>query len=137
MIHFERVPEPPGFDAEVRARGRAWLADHPAPARPRAFWAPYVRHLAAGFRHLCGYTAMHIDAGTVDSWPSTVIAAESKRLRRAADSYIDRRVAATQRVAAFQGYERLFSLWHALHIPLIFMLIIAAVVPVPSWPSMV
>jgi hypothetical protein len=61
---------------------------------------------------------------------STVIAAESKRLRRAADSYVDRRVAATQRVAAFQGYERLFSLWHALHIPLIFMLIIAAVVHV-------
>jgi hypothetical protein len=33
-------------------------------------------------------------------------------------------------VAEFQGYERLFSLWHPLHIPLIFMLIIAAVVQV-------
>jgi hypothetical protein len=61
---------------------------------------------------------------------SSVIAAESKRLRRTANAYIDRRLAATQRVAAFQGYERLFSLWHALHIPLIFMLIIAAVVHV-------
>jgi len=61
---------------------------------------------------------------------STVIAAESKRLRRTADAYIDRRIAATRRVAEFQGYERLFSLWHALHIPLIFMLIIAAVVHV-------
>jgi hypothetical protein len=61
---------------------------------------------------------------------STVIAAESKRLRRAADGYIDRRLAATRRVAEFEGYERLFSLWHALHIPLIFMLIIAAVVHV-------
>ena len=61
---------------------------------------------------------------------STVIATESKRLRRTADAYIDKRLAATRRVAAFQGYERLFSLWHALHIPLIFMLIIAAVVHV-------
>jgi hypothetical protein len=61
---------------------------------------------------------------------SSVIAAESKRLRRVANTYIDRRLAATKRVAAFQGYERLFSLWHALHIPLIFMLIIAAVVHV-------
>jgi len=61
---------------------------------------------------------------------STVIAAESKRLRRTANTYVDRRLAATRRVAAFQGYERLFSLWHALHIPLIFMLIIAAVVHV-------
>jgi hypothetical protein len=70
VIHFERVPEPAGFDAEVRERGRAWLSDHPAPARPRAFWAPYVRHLAAGFRHLCGYTAMHIEEGTVDHYRS-------------------------------------------------------------------
>jgi hypothetical protein len=61
---------------------------------------------------------------------STVIAAESKRLRRVATAYIDRRLTATQRVAEFQGYERLFSLWHALHIPLIFMLIIAAIVHV-------
>jgi hypothetical protein len=61
---------------------------------------------------------------------STVIAAESKRLRRTANTYVDRRLSATRRVAAFQGYERLFSLWHALHIPLIFMLIIAAVVHV-------
>jgi len=61
---------------------------------------------------------------------STVVAAESKRLRRTANAYIDRRLSATRRVAEFQGYERLFSLWHALHIPLIFMLIIAAVVHV-------
>jgi len=61
---------------------------------------------------------------------SPVVAAEAKRLRRTARAYIDRRLAATQRVAQFQGFERLFSLWHALHIPLIFMLIIAAVVHV-------
>jgi hypothetical protein len=61
---------------------------------------------------------------------SAVIAAESKRLRRTADDYIERRLAATRRVAEFEGYERLFSLWHALHIPLIFMLIIAAVIHV-------
>jgi len=61
---------------------------------------------------------------------SAVIAAESKRLCRTADDYIEKRLAATRRVAEFEGYERLFSLWHALHIPLIFMLIIAAVIHV-------
>ncbi len=61
---------------------------------------------------------------------SPVVAAEARRLRRTARAYVDRRLAATRRVAAFEGYERLFSLWHALHIPLIFMLIIAAVVHV-------
>ena len=61
---------------------------------------------------------------------SPVVAAESVRLGKAARSYIDRRLAATKRVAEFAGYERLFSLWHVLHIPLIFMLAIAAVVHV-------
>jgi hypothetical protein len=43
-------------------------------------------------------------------------------------TYVDRRLTASRRVAGFEGYERLFSLWHALHIPLIFMMIIAAVI---------
>jgi hypothetical protein len=61
---------------------------------------------------------------------SATIAAERKRLRRAAYGYIDRRLAATRRVAGLEAYERLFSLWHALHIPLIFMMLIAGVVHV-------
>jgi hypothetical protein len=59
---------------------------------------------------------------------SPVIASQRQRLRATARSYIQRRLAATRRVAAFQSYERLFSLWHTLHVPLIFMMIIAAVV---------
>jgi hypothetical protein len=61
---------------------------------------------------------------------SAVVAAEQRRLRQTARAYVDRRLAATRRVAEFEGYERLFSLWHALHIPLIFMMIIAAVIHV-------
>jgi hypothetical protein len=59
---------------------------------------------------------------------SPTIAAQRKRLRKAAAAYIDKRLVATRRVAEFQAYERLFSLWHALHLPLIFMMVIAAVV---------
>jgi len=33
-------------------------------------------------------------------------------------------------VAEFEGFERLFSLWHSLHIPLIFVMIIAAIIHV-------
>jgi hypothetical protein len=61
---------------------------------------------------------------------SPVLKTERRRLTRIARGYIDRRLAASKRVAEFAGYERLFSLWHALHIPLIFMLIIAAVIHV-------
>lgn len=61
---------------------------------------------------------------------STVLAAERHRLYSVACAYVDRRLAASRRVAGFEGYERLFSLWHALHIPLIFMMIIAALIHV-------
>jgi hypothetical protein len=61
---------------------------------------------------------------------SSVVTAERKRLRVVACAYVDRRLAASRRVAGFEGYERLFSLWHALHIPLIFMMVIAAVIHV-------
>jgi len=45
-------------------------------------------------------------------------------------AYVDRRLAATRRVAEFDGYERLFSLWHSLHIPMIFVMVAAAIVHV-------
>ena len=61
---------------------------------------------------------------------STTIAAQRKRLRRAAFAYIDRRLAAARRVAGFEAYERLFSLWHALHLPLIFLMLVAGIVHV-------
>jgi hypothetical protein len=61
---------------------------------------------------------------------SAPIAAERKQLQRTACAYVNSRIAATRRVADFQAYERLFSLWHALHLPLIFVLLVAAVVHV-------
>jgi hypothetical protein len=78
-------------------------------------------------RRLCAYVRRELRNSARQS---AAVAAQAKRLRRAARAYIDRRLSATRRVAEFEGYERLFSLWHALHIPLIFMLIIAAVVHV-------
>jgi hypothetical protein len=61
---------------------------------------------------------------------SAVIAGQRRRLRRTALAYINRRLAATRRLADFQVFERLFSLWHALHIPLIAMLLLAGIVHV-------
>ena len=61
---------------------------------------------------------------------SAVVRTEERRLRKCARTYVDRRLAATRAVAAFDGYERLFSLWHSLHIPLIFVMVIAAIIHV-------
>lgn len=53
-----------------------------------------------------------------------------ERLRDTALGYIDDRLAATRRVVEFGAFERLFSLWHALHMPLFLMLIVAGIVHV-------
>lgn len=70
MIRCQRVAEPAGFDAEVRQRGLAWLAEHPMSTRPAKLWVAYLPHLADGFRHRCAYTAMHVEDGTVDHYLS-------------------------------------------------------------------
>ncbi len=44
--------------------------------------------------------------------------------------YIDDRISAARRVLEFRAFQKLFSLWHALHMPLFFMLIIAGTVHV-------
>jgi hypothetical protein len=53
-----------------------------------------------------------------------------ERLYRTASTYIDTRLQTTRRVVEFDAYERLFSLWHVLHLPLFFMLVIAGIVHV-------
>jgi hypothetical protein len=56
--------------------------------------------------------------------------ARREQLRGTARQYIDDRLAATRRVVEFGAFERLFSLWHTLHLPLFLMLLIAGVVHV-------
>jgi hypothetical protein len=45
-----------------------------------------------------------------------------------ARDFIKRYTAALQKIVAFRIYERLFSLWHILHLPLFIMMIITAVI---------
>jgi hypothetical protein len=59
---------------------------------------------------------------------SPIVAQQRRGLRRAANLYIHRRLVATRRVAEFEAYERLFSLWHVLHMPIMFIMFMAAIV---------
>jgi hypothetical protein len=63
---------------------------------------------------------------------SSVMARQQRRLSKTARGYIAQRIRATREVSEFQAYTRLFSLWHVLHLPLFFMLLIAGVVHVIS-----
>jgi hypothetical protein len=61
---------------------------------------------------------------------SALIAQHAQRIAAVTRSYADRRLDAGRRMAEYKAYERLFSLWHVLHIPLFFMLLIAGIVHV-------
>lgn len=54
-------------------------------------------------------------------------AARQARDLAAAKSMIGAYLSGALRLAQFRGYERLFSLWHLLHVPLVWMLILSAI----------
>ena len=61
---------------------------------------------------------------------SPSVAANVDKLQKATSSYTRSFIKLTGRVAQFTLYERLFSLWHVLHMPLFFMMVISALVHV-------
>ena len=61
---------------------------------------------------------------------SLAVAEHRQALTFAADRYADSRLAAARRVAEFESCERLFGLWHVLHLPLFGMLFVAGIVHV-------
>jgi hypothetical protein len=60
------------------------------------------------------------------------VAKQSDRFERVAFDYVSRRMRVTREVAEFRIYEKLFSVWHVLHMPLFLMLIAAGIVHVIS-----
>lgn len=56
--------------------------------------------------------------------------AELKEHKKATKRYISSHIAAAKAIARFKVYERLFSLWHLLHMPLFLMLVLTAIIHV-------
>ena len=61
---------------------------------------------------------------------SEAIAHDYKRIRKISGRYIREFTGLTGRVAQFSLYERLFALWHILHLPIFFMMVLSALVHV-------
>lgn len=61
---------------------------------------------------------------------SPAIDKDFQKIKRSTTTYIRNFSRMTGRVAQFTLYERLFSLWHVLHLPLFFMMVISAIVHV-------
>jgi hypothetical protein len=58
------------------------------------------------------------------------VARDLKKLNKATSAYIRSFLSLTTRVAQFTLFERLSSLWHVLHMPLFFMMVISALLHV-------
>ncbi len=61
---------------------------------------------------------------------SRVLAQQHRHFAKTLRRYVAKRLQATRDVAEFESYERLFSLWHLLHVPLFFILLVAGIVHV-------
>jgi len=59
-------------------------------------------------------------------WTREQVATRLRIAQRMLEDYLD----ALRDVAQFRVYERLFSLWHVLHVPFVYMLVICAIVHV-------
>jgi len=91
-------------------------------------------------------TALQIYANIFSSlWHVTLLGMKSRRIQKRIKKIIlesatankgqaiktaTRYLLTLRQVAAFRVYERLFSLWHILHLPLFFMMIITAIIHV-------
>lgn len=108
------------IDGKVMAQPRS-LAE--AALRPLAVtwqtWSAY-RQLARSIRRQLAEAAA----------ASPTVAAHQQRLGAVARRHVRSHLGQVRQVALFSLYERLFALWHVVHIPFFIMLILSAVVHV-------
>jgi hypothetical protein len=93
--------------------------------------APFViaARFAAGRSRLRRYVRAAMD---LTAARHKAVAKQRDRFERVTFEYVSRRLRMTRQVAEFRVYERLFSVWHILHMPLFLMLIAAGIVHVIS-----
>ncbi|HEX8986979.1 MAG TPA: hypothetical protein VF816_03385 [Rhodocyclaceae bacterium] len=114
------------------------LAEVPLVARELSRYAALVAHRPDGRAmrawHFASLGARRLAAGwrvrrAIGRYSEDPYGVVHGPLHDAADT-LDDALAAIQRSAQFATYERLFSLWHAVHIPFLVLLVITAVVHV-------
>lgn len=101
-------------------------------------WGPVsmiVAPVAIAYRHAASHSRLrrYVRAAIrVTAARHKAVAKQSDRFERVAFDYVSRRMKVTREVVEFRIYEKLFSLWHVLHMPLFLMLIAAGIVHVVS-----
>jgi hypothetical protein len=98
---------------------------------PGIILAPFclAGRYSASRRLLCSYVRTTLDSNAARH---KAIAAQRERFEQVTVDYISRSLQATRELAEFRVFEKLFSVWRVLHVPLFLILIAAGIVHVIS-----
>ena len=119
------------FAPSVEARLQAFADTELAEGAAGALWLRQV--VVLPLRAAWTYLRCCVELGA----PMRAIAArrrwsraDAARRRRLARKLVRRYLGSVVRIAQFTAYERLFALWHVLHVPFVYLLVVSAVVHV-------
>jgi hypothetical protein len=79
------------------------------------------------YRRIAGFVAHELD---LQAAQSAAVAQHRDRLQQLANAYIREHLRRVRRVAAFVAYDRMFALWHRIHLPFFLLLIVTAIIHV-------
>jgi len=97
--------------------------------QPQGRWQRGIHFASLGWQRYLAGRRVHRAITGYDMRSGSEAAASREELRALART-IDNTLKAVQRTAQFSTYERLFSLWHVVHIPFLCMLVVTAIVHV-------
>ncbi len=81
----------------------------------------------AGYRSIVARVRQQLDEQAAQS---PVVRQHRDRLLELASAFVREHLKRVRRVAAFAAYDRLFALWHKVHLPFFYLLIVTAIVHV-------
>lgn len=80
-----------------------------------------------GYRRIVRHVAVRLE---LQSHTSPVVMQHRDRLLKLTSGFVREHLYRVRRVATFVAYERLFALWHKVHLPFFYLLLVTAVVHV-------
>ncbi|MEM8981890.1 MAG: hypothetical protein AAGC71_02595 [Pseudomonadota bacterium] len=80
-----------------------------------------------GYREIMQLVSLQLE---LQAGQNPVVAQHRKRLEKACAKYLKKHLRHVRRVAEFAAYEKLFALWHKVHLPFFGLLIATAIVHV-------
>ncbi len=81
----------------------------------------------SGYRHIVAQVAVQLE---MHARTSDVVAQHRERLQALTSTFVKEHLNRVRRVANFVAYERLFALWHKVHKPFFYLLLVTAIVHV-------